>query len=686
MEPTQKTRPIAVSSPLGKDVLLLRGMTALEQIGRPFEYELDLVSLDGQLKMEDLLGQSVTVRLAMENDKERHFNGIVSRFSQLGEVGRFVNYRATLRPWLWFLTRTADCRIFQNLTAPDIIKEVFRGHKFDDFDDALNESYRKWEFCVQYRETDFNFISRLMEQEGIYYFFKHAEGKHTLVLADGYSSHEKIPGYEKIPYYPPTDSNIREKEHIYGWTLSKDLQPGSYALNDFNFENPKGSLAVNAAIVREHAKADYEVYDYPGEYGETAEGDTYAKVRIEELQAGYERANAHANTRGMMVGGLFELTDYPREDQNREYLVLSAEHELNSDEFEPDSGAGAAPVYAVSLTAADAQQPYRLPRTTPKPVVQGPQTAMVVGKSGEEIWTDEYGRVKLQFHWDREGKSDENSSCWVRVAQLWAGKTWGGIHVPRIGQEVIVEFLEGDPDRPIVTGRVYNADSMPPYALPDNQTQSGIISRSSKGGGKDNYNEIRFEDKKGEELITIHAEKDQAIEVENDESHWVGHNRQKKVDKDEDVTIGNNRTENVAKEEKISIGANRTESVAKDEKISIGENRNETVGKDETLSVGGGQEVSVGKKRDVKVGNDDSLDVGANLAVSVGKNAGITVAKDYGLDAKKIAIEAGDEITVKTGKASIKMKKNGDITISGKKITIKGSGDVIVKGSNIKQN
>ncbi len=664
MKPTQESRPIAVSTPLGDDVLLLRQASVNEQLGGLFECHLDMLSLEPAIKMEDLLGQPVDLRLDMGEKGPRIFNGFVTRFSQLGIEGGFVRYHATLRPWLWFLTRTADCRIFQEMTVPDIVKQIFRDQGFSDFDEKLSGKYRTWDYCVQYRETDFNFVSRLLEQEGIYYYFTHSEGKHICVLSDSYSSHESSPGYEEVPYFPPAEQ-ARERDHIHDWSIAKDIQPGTYALNDFDFTRPRAGLLAKSSVSREHSCAEYEVYDYPGEYIDSGDGENYAKIRIEAQHAQYERLTGAGNARGLAAGALFKLTDFPRDDQNREYLIVSADHEMESDPFETGS-ASSETVYSGSIVAIDAQQPYRSSRLTPKPTIQGPQTAIVVGKSGEEIWTDKHGRVKVQFHWDREGKSDESSSCWVRVAQVWAGKNWGSIHIPRIGQEVIVEFLEGDPDRPIITGRVYNGDNKVPYDLPGSQTQSGIKSRSTKGGGGENFNELRFEDKKGEEQLVIHAEKDQLISVENDESHSVGHDRTKDVGNDETTTIGNNRTESVGKNESISIGENRDESVGKNESISIGENRTESVSKNESISIG--------ENRDESVGKNETVDIGKDRQVSVGKNSSLDVGK-------KLLISAGDEIILKAGDATIVMKKNGTITIKGKNITVQGSGKINVKAS-----
>jgi type VI secretion system secreted protein VgrG len=494
---TQAERAIEIYTPLGADVLLFHRMTAAEALGRLFRFDLELLSKDPDIKFEDLLGQNVAVRLELPEDKIRYFNGFISRFSLSGSLGDLSVYTATVRPWLWFLTRTADCRIFQEMTVPDIIKQVFRDQGFTDFEEALSGSYRTWTYCVQYRETDFNFISRLMEQEGIYYYFKHEKNKHTLVLSDSVSSHEPYPGYEKIPFFPPDEHLRREEHHIHEWTVSQEIQPGTYALNDYDFERPRANLQVKSSIPRSHVRSKMEIFDYPGEYTQTGDGENCVRARIEELQTEYEQVQGQTNARGFSVGSLFELVDFPRQDQNREYLVVSATHELESDAYTSGLTSEVEDVYSSSFTVISSKQPYRQARTTPKPMVQGPQTAVVVGPSGEKVYTDEYGRVKVQFHWDRYSKHDENSSCWIRVSQAWAGKRWGSMHIPHVGQEVIVDFLEGDPDRPIITGRVYNANNMSPDPLPDRKTRS-IIS--------DNFgNEIVFDATPGNEHILLHC-------------------------------------------------------------------------------------------------------------------------------------------------------------------------------------
>lgn len=725
---SQANRHLKLETPLGPDVLVIKALRGKERVDDLFEYALDLLSETTDIASTDIMGGNVTVSLENEEGQPRYFNGYVSRFAYVGLDNDLAQYQATIVPWFWFLTRTSDCRIFQEKTVPEIIKEIFAEHGFSDFEESLSANYRVWEYCVQYRESDFNFLSRLMEQEGIYYYFKHHQGKHMLIIADSYSAHELISGYEQIPYYPKTKAGLREREHISQWGFRHELQSGAYMHRGYDFKAPKKNLETNSIVQRQYEKSDFEVYDYPGGYREFSDGENYARVRLEEIQSQYQQYEGEGNARGLCAGGLFELTGYPREDQKREYLVLETEIDIRAEEFDGET------LFRCTFTVLDSQEPYRALSTTRKPVVQGPQTAVVTGPSGEEIWTDEYGRVKVQFHWDRYGQSDQNSSCWLRVSYPSAGKNWGGIAIPRIGQEVIVSFLEGDPDQPIITGRVYNADNMPPYELPANATQSGMKSRSSLGGGPDNFNEIRFEDKTGSEEMYIHAEKDQNSVVENDQTLFVGHDKSMRVENDRSESIGQDRSldvgrdksETIGRNKIINVGSNHTETVGSAMNISIGSTLTETVGVNYAETVGGAMELTVGGALAITVGaamaetvggtkaetigisktetigSNKTVSVGSDLSETVGKERKVKIGKDlteeikgkhrevvkeeYSLQAKKIQLTADDEISLKTGKAEIVMKKNGDITVKGKKIIIKGSGDVIMKGSKIKEN
>ncbi|WLH90317.1 type VI secretion system Vgr family protein [Pseudomonas sp. FP453] len=618
----QASRLAKITSPLGPDVLLLNAMGGGEELGRLFTYELQLTSLDANIDLNQLLGKPMSVGLQLADGGERHFHGIVARCSQDIDQGQFASYQVVLRPWFWLLSRTSDCRIFQNLSIPQIIKQVFRDLGFSDFEDALSRPYREWEYCVQYRETSFDFVSRLMEQEGIYYFFRHEQDRHVLVLADAYGAHTTVPGYASIPYYPK-DEQQRERDHMHNWHLAQQVQPGSLELNDYDFQRPSASIDVRSAMPRPHTAGDYPLYDYPGTYVQSQDGEHYARTRIEALQTLHEQIEFSGNARGLGSGHLFSLTGFSRQDQNREYLIVGIRYHIVQESLESGSGSGAAQ-FSSSLNCIDAQQSFRPLASTHRPIVKGPQTALVVGPKGEEIWTDQYGRVKVHFYWDRHDQSNENSSCWIRVSQSWAGKNWGSMQIPRIGQEVIVSFLEGDPDRPIITGRVYNAEQTVPYDLPENATQSGMKSRSSKGGTPANFNEIRMEDKKGLEQLYIHAERNQDIVVEVDESHSVGHDRNKSIGHNETVTIGNNRLRIVKQEDILSVGQRKTDSISQSYVIEVGENLRLVCGESILELNASGQINLTGVQISFYASGDAEFNTGGVLHLNNGGGAGAT--------------------------------------------------------------
>jgi len=650
--PTQKHRELAVETPLGEDVLLLTGMSGTEQLGRPFEYRLELASEDHQIKAEDIVGQNATVRLDVLAGGTRYFNGYVSRFTQLTAAGGLARYRATVVPWLWFLTRTADCRIFQDKTVLDILKDVFKRHELTNFEEALSGRYSTREYCVQYRETDFNFVSRLMEQEGIYYYFKHENGKHTLVLADSASAHTPYPEFEELEYHP-ADKGTATDQCISDWIVETHLQPGAYALNDFDFRNTQKDLQARAKVKRAHAAAAFEIYDYPGRYTEAGDGDAYARKRIEELQAQYEVAAAISDCRGICTGYSFTLANHPRDDQNRKYLITAAEYEIKGDEFFSSGQRGGGCSYSCRFGAIEAGQAFRAPRTTPKPTVPGPQTALVVGPSGEEVFTDEYGRVKVKFHWDRYSAADENSSCWIRVAQVWAGKSWGAMYLPRMGQEVVVEFIEGDPDQPIITGRVYNAQAMPPYEPKANKTLSTLKSNSSKGGG--GFNEIRFEDKKGEEQIFVHAEKNLDIRVKNDRFETIEHDRH--------VVVENEKFEQVKSHRNEFVEQNHLEEIGQDRNLTVKGKEAKEVGKSLSLTVKG-DVIEVFKADHSEQTTGDYCLKAQNVVIEGLQNITLSVGGSY------IAIEAG----------SIEISTSGRLKVDGMQVQIDGKTQTSVQG------
>ena len=695
MIPLKVVRLVKLVSPLG-EALLFNRLEGSDGLSRNGEYRVTVLSRRPDIKGDELLGKSVSVKAVTPRGGLREFNGLAVGFYQVGQQGRYHQYLIVVRPWTWLLTRTSDCKIFQDKTVRQIIEAVLADHPYADFEFQLAGQYTPWDYCVQYRESDFNFLARLMEQEGIHFFFRHHGGKHTLVIADGAQAHAAAAGYASLPFIEPEAVRARQEEGVRDWTHGSEIQPTRFIQRDFNFEKPRADLQADASPARplkhEHA-ARLDVFDYPGEYLERSEGQRIAAIRVEEMRHPFDQFSGESNALGLASGGLFKLMGHPRADQNQEYLITGADYRL--EESPPESELADTELFSVRLQAIPSAQTYQPPRLTPKPIVQGPQTAIVVGKAGDEIHTDKYGRVKVQFHWDRYGQKDENSSCWIRVSHPWAGQNWGMIAIPRIGQEVIVEFLEGDPDRPIITGRVYNADQMPPWSLPANMTQSGILTRSTKGGNINTANAIRFEDKKGAEQLWIHAEKDQDIEVENDESHSVGHDRSKSIGNDETVSVGNDRNESVTKNESVRIGANRTLSVGANASTAVGANRSLAVGADETHDVSGNRSRSVGKDESVEIGANLSEDVGKNVTLSIGENQSLSVGKDSKSQVgKKYYLEAGDELVLKTGDASITMKKDGTITIKGKDITVNGSGkigvkasgDVVIKGAKIAEN
>ena len=686
-------RTIRVSTPLPDGTLLFESMTGEEGLSRPFRYEVHLLSKDPDLDMVSLLGQPMVIGLDTESGTERQFGGLVSRIALAGTHGPYVRYVATLRPWLWMLSQEADCRIFQNMTVPDIAKQIFREGGFQDFEESLSGTYKTWEFSVQYRESDLNYISRLLEQEGIYYYFKHQDDKQVLVLADSPSAHATVDSYEQVAYFAPGPEHGSDSESIHSWHTALQVRPGAFATSDFDFERPKADLSARLQTNAAYPYGNLEVFDYPGEYISNNDGQQEVRVRLEELQAEYEIANGSGTVRGIGVGDLFSLTDFPRTDQNRQYLIVTAIYTLRTGSYEASAGGDDEPDYQCSFSAIDSQINYRPRQMTSKPSVDGPQTAIVVGQAGEEIWTDQYGRVKVQFHWDREGKSDENSSCWVRVSQTWAGSKWGTTHIPRIGQEVIVDFLEGDPDRPIITGRVYNADNMPPYDLPANQTQSGIKSRSTKGGAPSNFNEIRFEDKKGSEEMHIQAEKNQTIKVKQSRSASVGGADSISVGGDRSLTVngnlaitvkgGGNSDDQSTQEVTGGYRLHATDRVDIDVdnsyiKLKVGSSYIEITQDTITLHAAGGGEVIITPEIEAhSSGGKSALHLDANAKMSTTGNATVTGAVLLAHGDGSATIEGKTLSATGTDTAELHSK---DLSVTGDtKTVVSGGGATITE-------
>lgn len=625
------------------DALLFGRLDGVERISQNGEFRISALSRRGDIRADELLAKPVSVRLRTPSGGGREFNGIAAAFYQTGSEGRLHQYLIVLRPWTWLLTRTRDCRIFQDKTTQDIISEIFADHALADFKFELGDDYARWPFRVQYRESDFDFVARLMEQEGMQGYFLHEGGRHQLVVADGAHVHEAAPGYERVPFLEPERVGSRQSEGLRRWSHGAEIQSGRCVLRDFDFEKPRADLQVSADALYPSANCqadELESFDFPGVYTERSDGERIARVRVESLQHRHEEYRAEGNAIGLAPGRRFTLEGHPRQDLKQEYLVVQAEYAVVGQAFE--SGVQEGEFFSVKLRAMPASQPFHPQRRTPLPRVTGPQTAIVVGRQGEEIHTDQYGRIKVQFHWDRYGRQDEGSSCWIRVAQPWAGQNWGMIAIPRVGQEVVVEFLDGDPDRPIVTGRVYNAEQLPPYALPAHMTQSGIRSRSLSQGGVENFNEIRFEDLKGSEELRIHAERDQNLHTEHDRVEFVGNDSH------------------------LGVGHDQFESVEGEQHRAVKLDQVEHIGGDQHIQISGDQLLGIDQSQIVAVLKDWQLQVGGKLAA----NADQEIHLKSGVN---IVIEAGVQLSLVAGSSFVDIGPAG-VTISGALVKIKSGG------------
>ena len=663
-DPTQDHREISVTCALAEDVLLFHGMTGSDELGRLSEYRVQLLSTRNDIKISDVLGKEMGIHVELPDRSVRHFNGIVTRFSSTGRKGEFASYEATVHPWLWLLTRSSNCRIFQDLSVIDIVKEVCGDSVYAGVTNlsvtALSGTYDKLPYCVQYRESDFNFVCRLLDHAGIYFFFMHDATKHTMVLADSYGAHAKIDGYGEVEFSERSERHSDHTATVFAWSAGGAIVSSSYTLNDYDFEKSSGSLngglLSKTSIAAAFVQPAYAIYDYPGRYSTAAAGSSLARGRMEQVHGQCEQIDAQTNARGFSPGGLFTLSEHPRSDQNREYLVTQARYDIVGDSY--GSGGVSTPMtFDCSFSAIGKEHSYRPVPVATKPFVQGPQTAMVVGKAGEEIWTDSYGRVKVQFHWDRLGKDDEKSSCWVRVSQSWAGKGWGTIFIPRIGMEVIVSFLEGDPDRPLVTGCVYNSDAMPPYDLPGEQTKTSMKSNTSKGGA--GFNEIRFEDNKDGEEIFVQAEKDFNRVVKNNDTLKVGF--EKKDKGDQTISIKNDQS--------LSVGNDQIITVTHDQTATIDNHQTVKIKVDQKLDVGGNQTVAVTGDQKITVNKTIVIEATTSIELKVGGSSILIEPAKITIKSVQIDIEADAAMKIKAG-ATMEIKAGAVMTVAGALVKI----------------
>ncbi|MFZ6180070.1 type VI secretion system Vgr family protein [Nannocystis pusilla] len=717
----------------GEELRVVR-FSGEEAVSSLFGFRFELASVT--VPLDDLVGHAAVLTIH-GREAPRHIHGLVCDARYIGESSSYTLHEVTLVPELWTLQQRAGSRIFQGQSTPEIVAKVLEtaGIPRAGVRTQLHGTYAPRDYCVQYRETDLDFISRLMEADGIYYFFEHHEDKHVLVITD------QADGGAPIAEDPALGFNAtRERERLLRFTLGESIRPQRVSLRDRNLHTPAEEVEA------EEGQGDArELYDYPGGFqvggrGGPETAGKQARMRLEAVQATRRSGSGESDSPRLAPGYFFNVADESHPHLEGEYRLIRVAHRGEQPQV-LDEGATGEFSYTNRFECTAAELPYRAPRRTVKPTVHGVQTATVVGPGSEEIHVDEHGRVKVQFHWDRRGAYDDGSSCWVRVSQMWAGNGFGAMFLPRIGHEVIVDFIEGDPDRPIITGRIYTGVNTPPYPLPDQKTKSTLKSESSPGGG--GSNELRFEDAKGSEEIFLHGQKDWNIVIEhdkaqsvgNDEARSVGHDSGVSVGHDETIEVGNDRTitvgkmhvERIGANMSIGVGQNLTETVgasatftvAADQTESIGANKAETVGIASTLAVGAAYAVTVGGAmtenvglaksetvglaRAVSVGGSSSESVGGaksvsaadnitesagkNIALQAGKHVNVTAGENLNLAAgKKAAVVAADQLSIQCGNATVVLKKNGDITIQAKKLSIKATGEVTVKGSKIKLN
>lgn len=696
---TQANQPIEVITPLGKDALFITSFDGEESLSRLFHFRLDMIAeTKKEIAFDKVLGQKVTVRLNLIGGKQRFFNGICKRITQGGGDADFTTYYMELVPQFWLLTKKAQSRIFQQMSVPDILKKVLTGV---DATYSLEGTFQPRNYCVQYRETDFNFASRLMEEEGIYYFFTHAADGHKMVIANTPPSHPAMPIASALTFERMFGEKWQE-DRIATWQKQQELVTGQHTLWDHKFEMHGRNLeakktvpdSVQVGKVSHKIKAgnadSREVYDYPGDYAVRFDGinsgggeqaaeikkilqDNERVVNIRSQQEAVLALTVHATSscRNLVSGHKFTLQKHGHGDG--EYLLTTLQHKTKAP---VDYRNAQAPPfqYLNTFTAIPFATPFRPQRVTPKPFVQGTQTAVVVGPAGEEIFCDKYGRVKVQFNWDRDGKFDAKSSCWIRVSTVWAGKGWGITHVPRIGHEVIVGFEEGDPDLPIIIGSVYNADHMPPGTLPKEKMVSGLRTNSTPGGG--GYNGMICNDTKGKEGVTIHAQYNMDTTVEHDQTTTVHNNRTDVIDVDDSETVNNNQTLTVAVNRTVTIGSNQETKIGANHKVEVGSNEDISIGGNQTLKVGGSQTMEVGGNQKETIGGARNGNVGGKDELAVGGTQTIKVT-----GAIKISSDASIELTV--GGSGIKIEPAGITIKTDKKVSIEGTAAVEVKGTKI---
>jgi type VI secretion system secreted protein VgrG len=687
---------------LGHDVSVLHfeGSEGLSQL---FEFEVTIAS-ESPIASADVIRKKVKLTMGTFDHAQEHVvHGVVARFEQAETLARWTEYRVTIVPWAWLLQHRVDARIFQDQTAPEIVKAVLVGAGYasgDDFALKLKATYRKREYCVQYRESDWDFVCRLLEEEGITYFFDQSGSSEKLTIVDKNATLPPIEGDETLRFKPASGALGADLgTHVVRLHVSEEVRAGKVTLRDWNFEKPALNLEETAGGAKD---ADLAVYDYPGGYAIPADGEALGAIRQKELEAWRVVGRGESTCTRLYPGHTFTLSEHPHDALNAKYALTRVEHWGT----EPHDAVGAArdeenaqPAYANRFEVVPATVEIRPPRITRRPQIHGVQTAIVVGPQGEEIYVDKHGRVKVQFHWDRLGKKDDKSSCWVRVAQMWASAAFGAMFIPRINDEVVVTFLEGDPDRPLIVGSVYHGTNVPPYTLPDDKTKSTIKSNTSPGGG--GYNELRFEDKKGTEEVFLHAQKDWTIGVENDKNQKVGHDETLEVGNDRTKTVKNDQTATIEHDDSLTVKHDQTLTVKNDRTVTVDNDHTETVNgkqsltvdKAQTIALHDDQSITVDKKRTVTVTDDVSetykakltLKVTGDVSETLSAKRTITVSGDHSesIGGKQAISVSGDATESVTGKKSITANGDLKITVGSSTITVKPSGEITISGVQI---
>ena len=655
-------------SPLPNEELLFQRLLAREELGRLPEFRLDLLrrSKLKPLEAKQLLGKTGALAIQPVKGKQRFLHGHITQFERGGRQGVYDLYRIVLRPWLWQLTLGADCRVFQDKTVIQILDAIFAEYGSSGrVEKKVTGSFTTRPYTVQYRETDFAFVSRLMEEEGIYYYFKHETGQHTLVLCNSPSGHIATEA-GKLPFGPAIKDDGYREDLIEHWSMAHLLQSLKYTTTDYDAAAPTGDLKGTAERSPTYPKPnDWEVFDYPGNHDDYAMGTNLAakqkagkaraQLEVDRFESLHAVATGATPYRPLAVGQTFTLSDHPDEGG---FLVTSSVTEMAYGGYQGgDEEANDGTAYECRFNAVPKDVAFQPRAITPSPIVRGPQTASVTGPSGDEIHTDKYGRVKVHFHWDREGKADEKSSCWVRVAHPWAGKGFGMVALPRVGDEVVVEFLEGNPDRPLITGRVYNEINKHPYDLPAQATVTGIRTHSSKSGGAENFNELRFDDKKGSEYVWMQAEKDYHRLVKNDVHD----------------TIKNDHWQEVLKNSQGKVGENFTFSVGKISTVSLTGDTHLKLGADLNSKLGGAFNMDVGAATAIKAAAAVAVTSGASMDLNAGAGMNLTAASFMNAKAIKIVLDAGMELCIKAGASFITLNASG-VVIQGPMVKINCGG------------